>query len=250
MGCRDSMHGSSNLLDHVKMNNMKIVIVLTLSLLIACTQGQKTIRTQANSSETDVSAPTNDTIAKVKRRITAVKGYKPGDKCIGGVTTFNEQGQMAEELDYSSCSVIFKKVVYNYDKTGKIISSTIESEFENVTYNWIYNDKSQLTEQVATVPTRSFQHKLSYTYDSFGNQIEYKGTMADGSAFDGTSRKVFKYQDGEKVKTICYGGDNFDILGYRIEHFYDEDGKEIRSHIYKDPSLNIADTTYFYYEYY
>lgn len=225
---------------------MKIVNLLTLCFLVACADKQTTANHPENVL-TEVAAPTNE---KIKRKITADHDYKPGDKCVGGISLYNEQGQMTEEYDYGSCDTLFKKVIYTYDETGKVISSVIESDLEYVNYNWIYNNKGELIEKVATKPTASFQYKLTFSYDSLGNQVEYKGTMADGGAFHGTSRKTFTYKNGNKLRTVCYSGDNFDIPGYRIEHVYNKEGKEIRNYVYKDPNTNKADTVYVYYEYY
>ncbi len=126
---------------------MKTLNILTLSLLIACTDGQTTTDTQADNLETEVATSTGN---KVKRKITADHDYKPGDKCVGGIAIYNEQGQMTEEYDYSSCENLFKKVLYTYDNTGKIATSIIESDLENVSYNWTYNDQGLVTEKLAT----------------------------------------------------------------------------------------------------
>jgi hypothetical protein len=141
-------------------------------------------------------------------------------------------------------------VRYEYDQLGRIAISHIESELENVSYKWIYNAIGQLEEKVAFRPTTSFQYKLEYSYDSLGNQVEYRGTMADGTAYQGTSRKVYSYENGKKRSTQCYNGVNFDTKGYLIMHLYDDEGKEILNYIFKEPNSDQADTSYVYYEYY
>jgi hypothetical protein len=186
---------------------------------------------------------------RVIKKIISGYNYQPGDSCFGGMSEFDKLGRLTTEYDFSSCGKLFKKVTYHYDKTGKVQSSSITSKIENVTYKWNYNEKGLVTEKVATQPTKSFQYKLSYRYDAEGNQIEYKGTMADGSAFRGTSREEYVYENGLKMITRCFGGNEFDIPGYRTEHFYDNTGKEIKSLVYKDPSSTKADMVYLHYQY-
>ncbi len=216
-------------------------LILLLLPLAFCACKHTTENTKGTSIQEKV---------KIKRKVTADYQYKPGDKCVGGITLFNELGQIEEERDYSSCAVIFKKVYYTYNEEGQITTSTIESAFENVTYQWLYNKKGQVVKKIATKPTRTFQYQLIYNYDSLGNQIEYIGTMKDGSAFGGTSRKTFEYINNKKIKTTCFSGENFDILGYQIKHIYDKEGKEIQNFVFKNPESEVSDTIYISYEYY
>ncbi len=129
---------------------MRTLNLLTFSVLIACSGEQTTTEILHHSPAIEV---TSSSGGSVKRIIKADHDYKPGDKCKGGVAVYNKQGQITEEYDYSSCETLFKKVFYTYHKTGMVATSKIESDFENVTYNWKYNDQGQVTEKLATQPT-------------------------------------------------------------------------------------------------
>ena len=224
---------------------MKLVCVLVLAFCLACTDEHISVENLSQQDDTYLAANG----LKIKRKITADRSYKPGNKCVGGVAVYNEREQLIEEYDFSSCENLFKKVIYSYSDSGQV-TSTIESDLEHVQYRWNFNEKGQLVEQIASEPTLSFQYKLEYKYDDLGNLIEYKGTMADGRAYHGTSRKEYTYEDGLKTWTNYFSGIEFNEPGYRIHHIYDDSGKEIMNHIYKNPLSRHADTTYIYYEYY
>lgn len=173
----------------------------------------------------------------------------PSDSCYGGKTIFDEIGRRKETYDYSSCGELFKKVFYEYDEEGLETGYRIESNLENVRYSNYYNENGQLVESRAADTTRVFQYRLLYFYDSLGQRTEYRGLMADGSAFNGTSRKSYTWKDGRKLLTECYSGENFDEPGYRILHRYDEAGNSLGDIMYRNPDSEKGDTGRMVYEY-
>jgi hypothetical protein len=188
--------------------------------------------------------------SKLKTVFSTSYRHKKGDTCFGGITRYNTRGQKMEELDYSACAQLFKKETFRYDSEGKIISSQITSRFENVNYQWLYDQEGRLIAKQADKPTAVFQYLHSFSYNQKNELITYKGTQPNGEAVNGTSRKEFIYENGKKTETLCYGGPKFDQAGYRIKHFYDQNNREIMNIIYKDNEGPKVDTAFFYYEYY
>jgi len=226
---------------------MKIVFILPLAFLFACSDVPT--NTEAQEDISVVKDTTSSDLLNVKRKISRGLVDELGKKCVGNITMYNEGGQIVEELDFGSCGVLFKKVECT-NNNSRTVSSKIISDLENVMYNWVYNDEGQVIEKVATHATVSFQYKLTYTYNSSGDLVEYKGTMEDGSAFNGTSRKEYTFENGLKTKTLFFSGADFNEEGYRIDHVYDDNGQATMDLVYKDPSSDRADTTLIYFEYY
>ena len=221
---------------------MRLLYIFIFFLLVSCAKNNTVdehidMGTESELSQTGI----------LKRKI---KTNKPGDQCANDVYIYNKKGQIVERLDYEDCDKLFKKVKYTYDANDRIAISRIESDVEAVTYIWNYNDKGQLIEKVATRPTKDFRYRYSYTYDADGNQIMYEGSMDDGRPYSGTSRKEFFYDNGKKVKTVCYTGNDFTQPSCIINHLYDVKGKEIKNIIYNKGDSTKIDTVYISYEYY
>ena len=163
-----------------------------------------------------------------------------GNIDITGVYEYDDQDRVIKETDYHGDGTVAEYFTYEYDPNGNIIHSKNKTEDEelSMTIDYEYNDQGMVSKTFYDF----------YGYDTWYYVFEYSNGILErrimyNSKDELDGFEVYKYseKDPELTETIeSYDSNN--VLKYRTEFRYDENGNRISSAMF-DPEGNMLSMT-------
>jgi hypothetical protein len=132
--------------------------------------------------------PAIDSIGKVK------PGKRQEIFSENYIRTYNDTGNIEEEIQYKSDGVVHLRRTYEYDATDKLLEEFLydANDVALNKYLFRYDLRGLLSERIVFKKNDKWQ----YTYDKAGNLIEEKGIKSDGK-IDGITE--YQYNDSGKL---------------------------------------------------
>ncbi len=204
------------------MNTKWLIYAMGLTLMGCTTKGIESV-TNSETSEQPV----------LKHRTIASPDWIEGNFCHDERSVFRSNGTAERRITYEKCGEVLESELFHPGPEGRIASSSLFTRIENVEYVWRYDSTGRLTEKKALLPTSYFPMRITYNYDSTGYLISEMGVLTDDIPARYGCRIEYQYNDAKLTRTVFYGGAECDQVTRKIEHFYGEDGSEVRRHYYE-----------------
>ncbi len=213
-----------------------------ITMRLFCIQASLLIFTQIFSQSAD-DAKNRETFARnsVKKQISwdyKYNGQKPGKTGIKtSVTTYAENGDVAEVSALNPKGVVTHTEKYNYDSRGNKTAYIRQSGDNSYQKKYAYNDKNQLTEESGFDGVENFRN--IYIYDAKGELSEIR--YMKGSVLK--EKRVF-LKDGISTHVSVYNATGALISKLNLK--YDNTGNLIEEVVYGVNQLEVEKKIYNY----
>ena len=163
----------------------------------------------------------------------SAKGYK------SAVTKFDTRGNITEVLNYNKDGKVISKVVYQYDRTGKIINFERSDDKNKIIYSQktVYDTKGNKIREFGFDGSAPYSN--TFTYDGNNNLTEI--SYSENNTL--LEKRQLKYS-GNKTEILVYNASNALIL--RQENTYDDKGSLV-SELRRESQGNIIQSLNFQY---